>query len=53
MKKTNDEKSIHIDKNVHKKMKDFCDEHGYKIKSWLAKIIVKEIKNVERNNEKI
>ncbi len=41
-------KSIHIDKKVHNKLKTFCEKNDLKMSSWLNKIILKEIENMEK-----
>lgn len=44
-------KTILINQDIHRELKLFCDNHGYKIKSYVEKLIQNEI-NPEVKNEK-
>jgi len=37
-------KSIQIDINIHKQLKKYCDEKGFKLQKLIEKLIIYEIK---------
>lgn len=42
------ERTIHIDKEIHNKVKTFCNINGLKMKWWIAKTLSKEMKDTEK-----
>lgn len=41
------EKTVSIDKEIHDKVKEFCEKNGLKMKWWIQKSLEKELKNTE------